>query len=126
MHLQSVASPSTHPIVVHQYLACCRHKCCVELLEHASPWPAHFPAPQPPIFTCAPLADNPLKLHATHQSTVLLAATHLHTFHAQDPTDRSYILADETLQALTGGEKRFKGFSFSKFTKQHFKGYADA
>ncbi|KAI3429664.1 hypothetical protein D9Q98_005749 [Chlorella vulgaris] len=44
----------------------------------------------------------------------------------QDPTDRSYILADETLQALTGGEKRFKGFSFSKFTKQHFKGYADA
>ena len=41
----------------------------------------------------------------------------------QDPDDKSFILADEALQALTG-ESRFKGFGFSKLIKQHFTGYA--
>lgn len=42
----------------------------------------------------------------------------------QDPSDKSFILADDTLKALTG-EERFKGFSFSKHIKDHFLGYAD-
>lgn len=42
----------------------------------------------------------------------------------QDPSDKSFILADDTLQRLTG-EKRFKGFSFAKFIKNHIRGYAD-
>lgn len=42
----------------------------------------------------------------------------------QDPADKSFILADAALQALTG-EARFKGFSFSKYIKPHVLGYAD-
>lgn len=42
----------------------------------------------------------------------------------QDPSDKSFILADDTLRALTG-ESRFKGFSFAKFIKAHIRGYAD-
>ncbi|KAL4418779.1 hypothetical protein ABPG77_001646 [Micractinium sp. CCAP 211/92] len=42
----------------------------------------------------------------------------------KDPSDKSFILADDTLQRLTG-EKRFKGFSFAKFIKNHIRGYAD-
>ncbi|PRW60595.1 Upstream activation factor subunit spp27 [Chlorella sorokiniana] len=36
----------------------------------------------------------------------------------QDPSDKSFILADDTLKALTG-EERFKGFGFAKLIKQH-------
>ncbi|KAL4421538.1 hypothetical protein ABPG75_010829 [Micractinium tetrahymenae] len=43
----------------------------------------------------------------------------------KDPSDKSYILADDALQRLTG-ESRFKGFSFAKFIKAHILGYADA
>jgi chromatin remodeling complex protein RSC6 len=42
----------------------------------------------------------------------------------QDPSDKSFILADDTLKALAG-EERFKGFSFSKYIKDHIRGYAD-
>lgn len=37
----------------------------------------------------------------------------------QDPADKSFILADDALKALTG-EERFKGFGWSKLIKQHF------
>lgn len=36
----------------------------------------------------------------------------------QDPSNRSFILADDALKGLTG-EARFKAFGFSKFIKQH-------
>lgn len=55
------------------------------------------------------------------------ARAHTHTRYAhtappsQDPADRSWILADEALQGLTG-EQRFKGFGFSKLVKQHLLG----
>lgn len=40
---------------------------------------------------------------------------------AQDPADRSVIVADDALRGLTG-EERFKGFGFSKLVKQHLLG----
>lgn len=36
----------------------------------------------------------------------------------QDPSDKSFILADDALKGLTG-EARFKGFGFAKLIKQH-------
>ena len=41
----------------------------------------------------------------------------------QDPSDKSYILADAALKGLTG-EARFKGFGLSKLIKDHITGYA--
>ncbi|GBF91929.1 hypothetical protein Rsub_04653 [Raphidocelis subcapitata] len=43
----------------------------------------------------------------------------------QDPSDKSYILSDATLQSLFG-ESRFKGFGFQKFIKPHVLGKAAA
>lgn len=42
----------------------------------------------------------------------------------QDPSNRQFVLADETLRKLTG-EERFQAFGFSKLIKQHVNGYAD-
>lgn len=42
----------------------------------------------------------------------------------QDPANKQFILADETLKALTG-EERFKAFSFGKLIKDKVLGYAD-
>jgi len=42
----------------------------------------------------------------------------------QDPSNKQFVLADETLRKLTG-EERFKAFSFSKLIKDHVLGYAD-
>jgi upstream activation factor subunit UAF30 len=41
----------------------------------------------------------------------------------QDPSNKQFILADETLRELTG-ENRFQAFSFSKLIKEHILGYA--
>lgn len=42
----------------------------------------------------------------------------------QDPANKQFVLADETLKKLTG-EERFQAFGFSKLIKQHVFGYAD-
>jgi upstream activation factor subunit UAF30 len=42
----------------------------------------------------------------------------------QDPANKQFVLADDTLRALTG-EAKFKAFSFGKLAKKHFLGYAD-
>ena len=42
----------------------------------------------------------------------------------QDPANKQFVLADETLKALTG-EERFKAFTFSKLIKDHVLGYLD-
>ena len=41
--------------------------------------------------------------------------------HLQDPSNKQFVLADPTLEALTG-EKRFKAFGFGKLIKDHFLG----
>lgn len=42
----------------------------------------------------------------------------------QDPKDKRYVNADDTLIHLTG-ETRFQAFSFSKLVKKHIYGYVD-
>lgn len=42
----------------------------------------------------------------------------------QDPNDKRYVNADDTLIHLTG-ETRFQAFSFAKLVKKHIYGYVD-
>jgi chromatin remodeling complex protein RSC6 len=75
--------------------------------------------PARPVVACS--SQDPMPSEGCHRPSP--AAVSWAAPLVQDPSDKSFILADDTLKKLTG-EERFKGFGFSKLIKEHFTGYA--